>query len=171
MEKILVSACLLGHKVRYNGLDALLDDKLMEQWLAEGRVITFCPEVAGGFPIPRPPAEITGYDRNAVLAGEQRVMDIRGCDVTAYFINGAKQALETAQMHRVKVAVLKEGSPSCGSNYIYDGSFSGKRKTGKGITATLLEQHGIRVFSEVEIEAAADYLEGLEKAALSTALH
>ena len=162
MQKILVSACLLGYKVRYNGSDAFLDNQTIQQWQAQGRVVSFCPEIAGGFPIPRPPAEITGRDGDAVLAGDQRVIDIRGDDVTAYFIDGAKQALETAQMYQLKLAILKEGSPSCGSNYIYDGSFSGKRRTGKGVTATLLEQYGIRVFSEAEIPAAANYLQRLE---------
>lgn len=160
--KILVSACLLGEKVRYDGSDASCQYDLLDQWKAEGRIVPFCPEIAGGFPVPRPAAEIMGQDGLAVIAGNGRVFDIKGQDVTGFFIEGATKALNSARKNRVKLAVLKDGSPSCGSAYIYDGSFSGIRKDGQGVTTALLERNGIRVFSEKEIEAAARYLAQLE---------
>ena len=162
--KILVSACLLGDKVRYNGSDASCECNLLDQWKSEGRIIPFCPEVAGGFPVPRPAAEIMGRDGLAVIDGDGRVFDRRGHDVTGCFIDGATKALEAAQKNGVKLAVLKEGSPSCGSTYIYDGDFSGVRKDGQGVTTALLERNGVRVFNEKEIEAAARYLAQMEGA-------
>lgn len=163
-EKILVSACLVGSKVRYNAADVPCENGWLEQWLAEGRVVAFCPEVAGGLPVPRPPAEIFGGKTGgAVLAGDAQVRDNAGRDVSAYFVEGAKKALETAQKNHIKVAILKEKSPSCGSSFIYDGTFSGNRLEGQGVTTALLMKHGIRVFSENEIAAAALYLAELEK--------
>jgi uncharacterized protein YbbK (DUF523 family) len=92
--KNLVSACLLGDKVRYNGSDASCECNLLEQWKAEGRIIPFCPEVAGGLPVPQPAAEIMGRDGLAVIDGGGRVFDRSGHDVTACFIDGATKALE-----------------------------------------------------------------------------
>jgi uncharacterized protein YbbK (DUF523 family) len=89
-------------------------------------------------------------------------MNIKGKDVTQYFLTGAQKALELARLHKIKLAVLKDGSPSCGSTYIYDGSFSGIKKPGKGITTVLLEDNNIRVFSEREIPEAVEYLKTLD---------
>jgi uncharacterized protein YbbK (DUF523 family) len=160
--KILVSACLVGNKVRYNAADVPCENDWLEQWKEEDRIVAFCPEVAGGLPVPRPPAELKGSGGAAVLEGEGQVLDNAGRDVTAYFVEGAKKALETAQKNEIKVAILKENSPSCGSSFIYDGTFSGNRLAGQGVTTALLQQHGIRVFSENEIAAAAVYLAELE---------
>lgn len=162
MLKILVSACLLGNRVRYNGSDVPCESDLIDQWKAEGRIIPFCPEVAGGFSVPRPAAEIVGRDGFAVLDSNGRVLDVKGLDVTACFIDGAARALETARINGVRLAILKQGSPSCGSTYIYDGTFSSIRKAGQGVTAALLERNCIRVFSEEEIEEAADYIAEIE---------
>jgi uncharacterized protein YbbK (DUF523 family) len=152
MVRILVSACLLGDTVRYNGKDSTAASARLDQWLAEGRVVRFCPEVAGGLGVPRPPAEIVGG----------RLLTQAGRDVTDAFEAGARLALECAVAHGVRVAILKEGSPSCGTHRINDGTFSGRKIEGQGVTAALLERHGIHVFSEEEIEAAAGCLRQLE---------
>jgi uncharacterized protein YbbK (DUF523 family) len=163
VQRILVSACLLGHAVRYNGLDKKSDHDVLARWVADGRVVAVCPEVAGGLPVPRPPAEITGAAGGAlVLAGHARVIARTGEDVTAEFVHGAEHALAKAQEHDIRVAVLKEGSPSCGSSFSYDGTFSGVRVPVPGVTAALLQRHGIRVFSEgqwAEADAAIGALE------------
>ena len=137
-EKMLVSACLMGRPVRYDGRDKALASTLLERWVEEGRVIAFCPELAGGLPVPRAPAEIRA---------DGRVVDSAGSDVTAAFEEGARQALDLAQAEGCRFALLTDGSPSCGSSFIYDGSFSGTRMAGTGITAALLERNGIRVFT------------------------
>ncbi len=85
-----------------------------------------------------------------------------GSDVTAAFVSGARGALAAARSHGVRMAVLKEGSPSCGVLSIYDGSFQGQRAPGQGVTTALLEQHGIRVFTEEQLDEAAAYLRTLE---------
>ncbi|HLV59896.1 MAG TPA: DUF523 domain-containing protein, partial [Fredinandcohnia sp.] len=121
------------------------------RWLAEGRVVPLCPEVAGGLPVPRPPAEIQGGDGRDVLAGRARVATREG-DVTAFFLAGAEAALAAARAHGVVAAVLKERSPSCGVRQVYDGSFSGQRRSGMGVTAARLEAAGIPVFSEAELD-------------------
>lgn len=159
--KILVSGCLIGNKVRYDANDVPTESKWLEKWQTEDRLIAFCPEVAGGLSVPRLPAEIQSDDGNAVLLGKAKVFDNQGNDVSVNFINGAKKALETAQNNNAKVAILKEKSPSCGSSFIYDGTFSSVRKVGQGVTTALLEQNGIKVFSDLEIEKAAEYLETL----------
>jgi uncharacterized protein YbbK (DUF523 family) len=160
--RILVSACLLGEKVRYNGGDALSSNTVLTRWLAEGRVVPFCPELAGGLGVPRPAAEIKGLNGEAVLDGHARVSTQAGVDVTDSFLQGAHLALATAQAHGVRVAVLKDGSPSCGSGSIYDGTFSGRRISGHGVTTALFERNGIRVFSEQSFEEAAEYVRQLE---------
>ena len=98
-------------------------------------------------------------DGSAVLRGEARVVVESGRDVSPQFLAGARQALEAAREAGARLAVLKDGSPSCGSTYIYDGSFQRVKRPGRGVTAALLEQSGIRVFSEQELAAAAAYLE------------
>lgn len=163
MIRVLVSACLLGEKVRYNGSDAISSHSILTKWLAEGRVVPFCPELAGGLGVPRPAAEIDGNDGNGVLDGLVRVRTQAGIDVTDSFLRGAHFALATAQAHGVRVAVLKDGSPSCGSSSIYDGTFTGRRTSAPGVTTALLERNGIRVFSEQGFEDAARHLRLLEQ--------
>ncbi|RLB80470.1 MAG: DUF523 domain-containing protein [Deltaproteobacteria bacterium] len=162
MNKILVSACLIGENVRYNGRVKVDENSWLKGWKLQGRLVPFCPEVAGGLPVPRPCSEISGYDGHTVLYEDTRVMDIKGKDVTQYFLTGAQKTLELARLHNIKLAVLKDGSPSCGSTYIYDGSFSGIKKPGKGITTVLLEENSVRVFNEGEILEAVEYLKTLE---------
>jgi uncharacterized protein YbbK (DUF523 family) len=171
MERILVSACLLGQAVRYDGRAKLSDDELLTQWRHQGRLVAFCPEVAGGLPVPRPPAEISPvpgaasvvpFDGAAVLAGVAPVLTSAGVDVTEHFVRGATAALEAAQRHAIRMAILKEGSPSCGSHRIHDGSFSGSSIPGGGVTTALLTRHDIKVFSEDQLPEAAEYLRILE---------
>ncbi|STQ89137.1 DUF523 domain-containing protein [Iodobacter fluviatilis] len=163
MQYVLVSACLLGRPVRYNGVAAASDHPLLAVWNKEGRLIVVCPEVAAGLPVPRPPAEImamqSGWD---VLQGKAQVLESSGRDVSRAFVSGAKQALAVAKGKNIQIAILKEGSPSCGSSFIYDGSFTGTKHPQAGVTATLLQDAGIRVFSELELDEAAAYLKGLE---------
>ena len=161
MEKILVSACLVGERVRYNGVVKSFESHILKSWNRRGRVVAICPEVAGGLPVPRPSSEISGGDGNQVLSSHNKVINIKGQDVTKYFLEGAVKALELAGSLGIKLAIFKEGSPSCGSSYIYDGSFSGIKKPGKGVTVALLEKNGIRVFSEREILNAENYLKTL----------
>lgn len=152
--KILVSACLLGQPVRYNGAGKPLAHPALARWQEEGRVVPICPEVMAGFAIPRPPAEIAnGANGAAVLEGAGKVIDTTGADVTAQFIEGARIALDLARRHDCRFALLIDGSPSCGSGLIHDGSFSGIRHPGAGVTATFLRANGIEVFSDREIEA------------------
>jgi len=156
MPKILVSACLLGKPVRYNGRGLDVESSILQQWFTEGRIIVCCPEVDGGLPVPRPPAEIAGGDGAAVLAGTAAVMNRHGTDISTAFISGAQQALATCRQHGINIAVLAENSPSCGSGMIYDGRFGGTQISGAGVTTALLRAHGIRVFNQHEIPAAAD---------------
>ncbi|GAA4103740.1 DUF523 domain-containing protein [Actinomadura miaoliensis] len=166
MEKILVSACLLGSRVRYDGGAKRVDDRLLERWREEGRLVSFCPEVSGGLPVPRPPAEIVGSgpsaDGTAVLDGTAQVVTDAGTDVTESFVRGARLALEAARRSGARLAILKEGSPSCAGHRIYDGTFSGTTTPGVGVTTALLERAGVRVFNEDELQSAAAYLEELE---------
>jgi uncharacterized protein YbbK (DUF523 family) len=163
MERILVSSCLLGRPVRYDGTGKRSGHRVFEQWRAEGRLVPVCPEVRGGLPVPRPPAEIHGGLGGDVLDGRARVLTRDGTDVTAYFLAGARYALEEACARGVRLAILKESSPSCGVARIYDGTFSGSGVPGEGVTTALLERHGIAVFAEDAIDAAAARLAELER--------
>lgn len=154
MQKILVSRCLLGHRVRYDGGASGPFDQL-QRWIDEGRVVPLCPEVAGGLPTPRAAAEIPGGQGGDVLDGQAAVITTEGEDVSAQFLSGAYQALELVQQHDIHIAVLKANSPSCGNLLTYDGTFSGVKITGEGVTAALLRRHGVRVFSELELAEAA----------------
>jgi uncharacterized protein YbbK (DUF523 family) len=153
-ERVLVSACLLGSPVRYNGSARLSHHAVLERWQGEGRVIPLCPEVAVGFPTPRPAAELLGTaDGATVMAGRAQVVEKGGRDVSDLYCAAAEIALDEAVANGCRFALLTDGSPSCGSSFVYDGSFSGRRVPGRGTTTALLEEHGIRVFSEAEIDA------------------
>jgi len=162
MQKILVSRCLLGHRVRYDGCAHGPFDQL-QRWLDEGRVVALCPEVAGGLPTPRPPAEIRDGQGGAVLDGRLPVLTIEGEDVTAAFVDGAEQALALVREHDIRLALLKARSPSCGNLENYDGSFSGVRVPGEGVTAALLKRAGVKVFNEMQLDEAAAELARLEQ--------
>ncbi|MDR0209546.1 MAG: DUF523 domain-containing protein [Pseudomonas putida] len=160
VPKVLVSACLLGQRVRYDGRDSGYPD-VLQRWQAEGRVVPLCPEVAGGLPTPRPPAEIPGGQGAAVLDGQAQVVTVTGMDVSEAFLAGARQALALVRQHGIRVAVLKAGSPSCGNRLTYDGTFSGVKVPGEGVTTALLRREGVQVFSELELEDAQRALEGV----------
>ncbi|GGE93564.1 DUF523 domain-containing protein [Sphingomonas prati] len=154
--KLLVSACLLGRPVRYDGTAKTLYDDAFSRWRREGRVVAVCPEALGGLPTPRLPAEIADtLDGRDVLEGRGRVVDIGGADITSAFVQGAGAALKLAVDQGCRFALLIDGSPSCGSAFIYDGSFTGRRHTGEGIAAALLRRHGITVFAPNQIHNLA----------------
>lgn len=137
--KLLVSACLLGMHCRYDG-----GGKLCPEILALGekhQLLPLCPELMGGLPIPRPPAERQG----------ERIVDRLGRDVTGEFQQGAQQVLRLARLWGAEAAVLKERSPSCGKDEIYDGSFQGRLVPGQGILARYLREAGLPVYGETEI--------------------
>ncbi len=143
--KILVSACLMGQKVRYDGKDRFTEG--MEKLSQYHELLPFCPEVSGGLPVPREPAELNGKARDT-LNGEGSIITSSGNDVTAEFLEGAGKALALCLEKGAEAAILKDGSPSCGSTYVYDGNHCGVKIPGMGITAELLTANGIRVFSE-----------------------
>ncbi|MEK3658483.1 DUF523 domain-containing protein [Paenibacillus sp. FSL R5-0744] len=143
---ILVSSCLAGMKVRYNGTDCL--DEKIQKLLNDNQAIAVCPELLGGFSTPREPAEIIGGNGEDVLAGTAKVVDRSGTDVTDMYLKGAYITLAKAQEVSATMVVLKENSPSCGSSMIYNGEFKGKKIAGNGVTTALLRKNGIEVTSE-----------------------
>lgn len=154
MKKILVSQCLCGGEpVRYDGKSKQERDPRFLKWKEEGRLIPVCPEVFGGLPVPRTDAQRSG----------EKVIARDGRDVTDEYISGAKEALRLAAEYDVICAVLKEKSPSCGSHVIYDGSFSGRLIKGQGIAAEMLENAGVRVFSEEQLEQVQKLIDGGEE--------
>ena len=146
---VLVSACLAGCACRYDGSDNN-DDRLAEL-LRGRRAVLVCPEEQGGLGTPRPPAEIVGGDGHDVLDGRARVVTASGEDVTEAYLEGARVALGKARQAGARTAVLKARSPSCGKGAVYDGSFEGRLSSGDGVTAALLQAHGIRVLTEEEL--------------------
>lgn len=149
--RFLISACLLGQPVRYDGRDHLVKE-ILEHLIAD-QYVTICPEISGGLPTPRPPAEIQQGHGRDVLESRARIFDTHQQDVTEAFLKGAYATLALAQNFQVTHAILKSKSPSCGNGQIYDGHFSGQLRQGDGVTAALLKQHGIQVLSEQEFLA------------------
>jgi len=154
MHKILISACLLGERVRYDGHHSLLQSDVLKRWQQQGRLLALCPEVVGGLAIPRPAAEIDAGNVELVIKGEGSIRCKDGTDVSDAFMAGAETALALCMQHHIRMAILKEGSPSCGVNKLNDGSFSGTKIAGQGLTASLLQRHGIAVFSEFQLSEA-----------------
>lgn len=146
---LIVSACLAGVKCKYNGEDNF--NPRCRELLAAGRVQLVCPEQLGGLPTPRVPAEIQGGSGEDVLDGQSRVLNREGQDMTEAFLRGAQETLRIARLVGAEGAVLKEGSPSCGSTLIYDGTFQGRKKAGQGVTAALLRREGLPVWSENDL--------------------
>ena len=135
---ILVSACLLGIACKYSGGDNACPALLQALRQSGHTLIPVCPEVYGGLPTPRPPAERCG----------DRVLTEAGADVTAQYRRGAKAALQLARLYGCRTAILKANSPSCGSGTIYDGTFRHRRISGDGLTAALLKANGVQVYNE-----------------------
>ena len=163
-SKVLVSSCLLGAEVRYHGGSATIDSQILQRWIAEGRVVGVCPEVAGGLGVPRPPAECSGGDGEGVLAGTATVVTRDGADVTDALVAGAEHAAAIARSLGIRVAVLKSRSPSCAAGEIYDGSFSGHLVPGAGVAAACLTRAGVQVFDETQLEDADAILRTLDTA-------
>ena len=138
---MIVSACLLGINTKYNGNSNINEEviALKDKFI----LIPVCPEQLGGLTTPRIPAEM---QKNG------SVYNKNGEDVTENFLRGANETLKLAKLFNVKYALLKDGSPSCGVHSIYDGTFSGKKIRSKGVTARLLMNNGIKVFSENDIK-------------------
>ena len=134
-EKILVSACLLGTNCKYSGGNNYSEEVM--EYLKDYEIIPVCPEQLGGLPTPRPASEIIG----------DKVMNNEGTDVTSNYQKGAEEALKIAKLLRVKKALLKAKSPSCGNGKIYDGTFSGTLIDGDGITTKLLKENNIEVIT------------------------
>ena len=161
VHKVLISACLLGRRVRYDGKTLTVAQRTLQGWLDEGRVVSVCPEVDAGMSIPRPPAEIISGDGSEVLAGSSSVLADTGADVSHYFLKGANLALDLCTEHKIRIAILTEGSPSCGSSLIHDGTFSAVKKVGEGVTTALLRKNGIAVFSQHQLTEANNALKEL----------
>ena len=151
--KVLISACLLGDKVKYSGGNNLMPElvRLLEKYNV--KIVKICPECFAGLPIPRVPSEIR----------EDKVYGKDGRDITEEFLVGAEKTYQVAKRKQVVFAILKERSPSCGSSYIYDGSFSGKVIQGQGLTARRLNEENIVIFSEENLKEIEKYLEKLSK--------
>ena len=144
---MLISACLLGVECRYDGGSQSIDrlDSLMERY----RLIPICPEQMGGLATPRTPSERCGG----------RIVARDGRDVSEAFLRGADQACHIARLFGARLALLKARSPSCGFGEIYDGSFTGRRIPGNGITADALANMGVSIFTEENIDALLDRID------------
>ena len=141
MEKLLVSACLMGFECKYCGGSNFVGDEKLSKLQEKYELVPVCPEFAGGLPTPRDPSERIG----------DRVISSKGADVTENYAKGAEIALKLCQKFNCKKALLKAKSPSCGRDIIYDGTFSGTLTARHGVAAELLLENGIEVFSEKEI--------------------
>lgn len=150
MWKILISDCLLGRPVRYDGRGCLVKDDDFSRWFEEGRLVGFCPEMSANLGCPRPASEINFLGQVVNQSGE---------DLTDLFQKAAELTFEFCKKNNVKLAILKEKSPSCGVQKIYDGTFSGKLIQGMGITASYLKQNGIPIFSDEQIQLAKKFIE------------
>jgi len=151
-HQILISACLLGDLVRYDRKSKYVENPIILAWQKTDRLVKICPEVSGGLSTPRLPAEIQPSNSSRI-----KVVNVEKEDVTDAFESGARYALQKCLDNNIKLAILTEGSPSCGSSTINDGLFKHKKIPGEGITTRLLRKNGIAVFSHLEIKQARDY--------------
>lgn len=138
MERLLISACLMGFCCKYSGGSNALPPELLYRLREKYALVPVCPETAGGLGVPRLPGERRG----------DRVISSSGADITAAYEKGAQTALLLMERFDCKAALFKERSPSCGSGRIYDGSFSGTLTDGDGVTAELLRGAGVAVIGE-----------------------
>ena len=160
---ILISACLIGDYVRYDGKNKLINHPILKAWLEQDLIVSICPEVAGGLEVPRPPAEIRRVTINTENSQsiKTKVLTKQSQDVTAAFTNGAQKALAVCLKHNIKLAILTEGSPSCGSSLINDGYFRSKKIPGEGITTALLRKNNIKVYNQKQLEEAFEFHKSL----------
>ncbi len=145
--RILVSACLLGRRCKYNGGDNY--SEAVEAFVRGHEVVPVCPELAGGLSVPRSPCEIV----NGV------VMNRDGENVDEAFRNGAAACVGLAKEKRIDLAVLQSRSPSCGVRQIYDGSFSGRKIEGSGVFAAMLRENGFRVLDAEDLKGEGTHAE------------
>lgn len=145
-EAVALSACLLGVKCRYDGEARYVPQ--LTAFLGDRQALPLCPEHLGGFPTPRPPVQFWGGDGRALLAGQARLKTSSGLDVSREMVEGAKRACRIIRQHRVSLAVLKEGSPSCGRGRV---TVEGESRKGVGLLAELLIKSGITVLTEEEL--------------------
>ncbi|MGN1401960.1 MAG: DUF523 domain-containing protein [Bacillus sp. (in: firmicutes)] len=143
---MLVSACLAGCACRYDGKSCSFGS--LPEPRSDGEIKLVCPEMAGGLPTPREPAEIQGGTGADVLEGKARVITVSGKDVTDAFLKGAYEALRIAKEQKAFAVMLKQKSPSCGCGQIYDGTYSGTIRAGDGVTAALLRKEGFKIYTE-----------------------
>ena len=142
MRNVLISACLLGVDCKYNGSNNKLDDEIIHSLKEKYNLIPVCPEIMGGMPTPRNPIEIK----------DGKVFDYDGEEFTKEFEKGSEEVLKLAKLYNSSIAILKENSPSCGSNYIYDGTFNHQKIKGMGIAAHKLSKENIKLFSEENVK-------------------
>ena len=140
---VLVSACLLGEKCKYNGGDNY--SEAVSAYVRGHAVFPVCPELAGGLSVPRSPCEIV----NGV------VMNADGENVDEAFRRGAAVCVERAKQENIDLAILQSRSPSCGVDRIYDGTFSGRITEGSGVFAAALRENGFRVMDCASLEGAS----------------
>lgn len=150
-DKILISRCFLGDNVRYNSEVLTFVHPLITLWQQQNRFVSICPEVSGGLSVPREPVELQQNSNKLITKS--------GINVSAQFNLGAQQALKLCQQHNIRFALLKESSPSCGSTFIYDGSFTHNKILGQGVTSQLLAQHNINIFSEDQLTKLEELLD------------
>lgn len=160
--KILISSCLLGEDVKYDGNNNSIaygesftfkQKETFMDILCENEIYSFCPEVSGGLGTPRVPAEIISSTKPFIVKNKD------GVDVTINFLVGAKNTLELCKSENINIALLKANSPSCGNKTIYDGTFTSTVIQGQGLTAKLLIENGVKVFNEKEIEDLKKFLD------------
>ena len=142
--KLLVSACLMGVGCRYDGQNNQIPQ--LKELMKKHTCIPVCPEIFGGLPTPRPPAELQGG----------KVVNKEGQDVTQAFVRGTAEVLRLAKLYGCKAALLKERSPSCGCGQIYDGTFTGTLVEGDGLTTQMLKRNGVTVYGESQLRELID---------------
>ena len=159
--KILVSSCLLGEDVKYDGTNSSIAlnpkfsfslNELFMDILCDNEIYSFCREVAGGLGVPRVPAEIVKRDKPFIVENQNAE------DVTINFLLGAKKALDLCKEENIKVALMKANSPSCGNLKIYDGTFSNNLIDSQGLTVKLLKENEIEVFNENQLQELVKYI-------------
>ena len=151
MEKILVSACLLGEKCTFDGRDN--GQPYLKELNRYYDIVPFCPEVEGGLPCPRDPSEIKGF----------QVLSSQGKDVTSFFQEGAYKACSVCDFLGIRLAIMKEASPSCGVHQIHDGYFRNRKVPGEGVTVAALRRQGVTVLNEEEGLALLEKLKKQEQ--------
>lgn len=162
MIRVGLSGCFAGFNCRFDGygfkdfdLESLRTALKAKLQVNEIEFFPVCPEQLGGMTTPREPSEILNADGLDVIEGRSTVISKSGIDVTESFLRGANETLNFAKKFNIKCFVLKQRSPSCGSKEIYTGKFDGSKRPGGGVTTALLEQNGIKVYSEELISKKA----------------